>query len=56
MSADPSCSYVLGDIATDAALLDNIKTEDQVDPSDITTPCQVNNHVHFYTVYNYFVG
>ena len=42
MNAEPGSLYAVGDLPVDDSILDNIKSEeDQVDPSDITTPCQV---------------
>ena len=43
MSAEPNSLYALPDLLADDSLLDNyIKTEeDQVDPSDATSPCEV---------------
>jgi len=42
ISDEPSSEFALDGLPTGDPLCDNVKTEeDQVDPSDITTPCQV---------------
>ena len=45
LSAAPSSHFAVGDLPVDDSPLGNTKTEeDDVDPSDITTPCQVNTN------------